>query len=300
MSKDATLVIMAAGLGSRYGGNKQVAGIGPSGEMLMEYSIFDALRAGFNKVVFIIKADMVDMMKNLVGNRIEATGTQVEYAVQDFSSIPSFYRISAERAKPFGTCHAVLCAQELVNEPFCVINADDYYGADAFRTMYRTLCEMDAQGKAAMVGYRLKNTLSIHGTVSRGVCKVKDCSLSEVIETKKIAPSADGAIRDTETGNILDGNSIVSMNFWGFTPWIFGKIQEYFCAFLKNLPDDDLKSECLLPIFVDSLIHGDVLDVSVLYSDDKWFGMTYQEDKSIVIAALRALHDAGEYPETLR
>jgi len=300
MSKDATLVIMAAGLGSRYGGNKQVAGIGPRGEMLMEYSIFDALRAGFNKVVFIIKADMVDMMKNLVGNRMEAMGIKAEYAVQDYSSIPAFYQIPFQRTKPFGTCHAVLCAQDMVNEPFCVINADDYYGADAFRTMYRALCEMDDHGKAAMVGYRLKNTLSMHGTVSRGVCKVKDRSLSEVVETKKIALEADGTICDTETGRILDGNSIVSMNFWGFTPWIFGQIQEYFCAFLKNLPDDDLKSECLLPIFVDSLIHRDALDVAVLYSNARWFGMTYQEDKSIVIDALRALHDAGEYPETLR
>ena len=300
MSKNAALVIMAAGMGSRYGGNKQVDGIGPGGEILMEYSIFDAIRAGFTKVVFIIKNDMVDMMKNLVGDRVEAMGVKVEYAVQDFSSVPSFYEIPAERTKPFGTCHAVLCAADVVKEPFCVINADDYYGADAFRTVYKALCEMDETGKACMVGYRLKNTVSAHGTVSRGVCKAKDGNLTEVVETLKIALEADGTIRDTVKDEVLDGDSIVSMNFWGFTPWIFGKIRDYFHEFLKNLPAGELKAECLLPILVDRLIRKGDMDVAVLHSDAKWFGMTYQEDKPIVAAALKELHDAGEYPKTLR
>jgi len=235
-----------------------------------------------------------------VGDGGAARGVQVEYAVQDFSSVPSFYSIPADRTKPFGTCHAVLCARNVVSEPFCVINADDYYGADAFRTVYKALCEMDESGKACMVGYRLKNTVSAHGTVSRGVCKAKDGNLTEVVETLKIALEADGTIRDTVKDEVLDGESIVSMNFWGFTPWIFGKIEDYFHEFLKNLPEGELKAECLLPILVDRLIRAGEMDVAVLHSDSKWFGMTYQEDKPIVAAALQALHDAGDYPKTLR
>lgn len=300
VSKDASLVIMAAGIGSRYGGNKQIDGIGPGGEILMEYSIFDALRAGFNKIVLIIKSDMVDMMKQLVGNRLEAMGIKVVYVIQDFSSIPAIYAIPADRTKPFGTCHAVLCARNVVREPFCVINADDYYGADAFRTAYKALCEMDDRGKAAMVGYRLKNTVSKHGVVSRGICKTKDGKLTEVVELQEIALEADDIIRDILTSETLDGESIVSMNFWCFTPWIFEKIKEYFHEFLKNLPECEIKAECLLPVFVDSLIRKGEMDVNVLHSDAKWFGMTYQKEKSAVAEALRVLHDAGEYPKTLR
>ena len=188
----AALVIMAAGMGSRYGGNKQVDGVGPNGEILMEYSIYDAIRAGFTKVVFIIKPEMVDMMKNLCGDRVSQRKTrdgenvEVCYAFQDFSSVPDFYQIPADRVKPFGTTHAVLCARDVIREPFCVINADDYYGVDAFRIVYEELGRLKETGEATMVGYLLKNTVSINGTVSRGVCQTENGNLTGVKETLKI------------------------------------------------------------------------------------------------------------------
>ena len=186
-----SLVIMAAGLGSRYGGSKQVDGLGPNGEILMEYSIHDALRAGFNKVVFIIKPEMEEMMKKLVGyleQRTAADGSPVEvkYVFQDFSSVPSFYKIPEGRTKPFGTVHALLCAADVVDGPFCVINADDYYGIDAYRTIYNELLRLPQDGRATMVGYLLKNTASLFGTVSRGVCRTADGKLQDIRETLKI------------------------------------------------------------------------------------------------------------------
>ena len=185
----ATLIIMAAGLGSRYGGNKQTDGVGPNGEILMEYGVYDAVRAGFDKIVFIIKPDMRALMARLCGNMASrlhtADGTPVEvcYAFQDFSSVPDFYRIPPERTKPFGTTHAVLCTREFVREPFCVINADDYYGVDAYRTIYEELQRLPPQGAATMVGYLLKNTVTKYGTVSRGVCHVRDGYLTDIHET---------------------------------------------------------------------------------------------------------------------
>ena len=192
----AALVIMAAGLGSRYGGNKQVDGVGPNGEILMEYSIYDAIRAGFTKIVFVIKPGMEEMMRRICGDyvarRTAADGSVVEvcYAVQDFTGLPAFYHLPAQREKPFGTGHAVLCAQPYVNEPFCVINADDYYGVDAYRKIYQALQRLPEQGNAAMVGYLLKNTVSERGTVSRGVCRVEDGRLLGIKETLKIPPGA--------------------------------------------------------------------------------------------------------------
>ena len=203
----AALVIMAAGMGSRYGGNKQVDGLGPNNEILMEYSIYDAVRAGFTKIVFIIKPDMEPLMKKLCGDRVSqmktAGGEAVEvcYAFQDFSSVPSFYQIPAERVKPFGTAHAVLCAREFVKEPFAVINADDYYGVDAFRTIYEELIRLPESGAATMVGYRVANTVSENGSVTRGVCHVEDGKLTKIVETFKIKLFPDGTIRDTENGD---------------------------------------------------------------------------------------------------
>ena len=200
----AALVIMAAGLGSRYGGNKQVDGVGPQGEMLMEYSIYDAVRAGFTKVVFIIKPDMRELMDRLWGDRtlITKTGEPLEvcYAMQDFTSIPDYYTIPAGRTKPFGTAHAVLCARPYLSEPFCVINADDYYGVDAYRAMYEELQRLPRQGRATMVGYLLKNTVSANGTVSRGVCRVEDGWLRGIHETLKIQLFPDGSIADVAGG----------------------------------------------------------------------------------------------------
>ena len=301
-------VIMAAGMGSRYGGSKQVDGIGPDGEILMEYSIYDAIRAGFTKVVFIIKPEMRELVETLCGRRVAgmtaADGSPVEvcYAYQDFSSVPAFYSIPAERTKPFGTGHAVLCARSCVGEPFIVINADDYYGVDAFRVIYEELGRLKAEGEATMVGYRLDKTVSEHGSVTRGVCHVTDGTLDRVVETFKLTVFPDGTIRDVDKnpeGDVYAPDTPVSMNFWGFTPWIFTKLEEYFNAFLRALPTGELKKECLLPSMVGELIEKGQLRVSVLYSDAKWFGMTYHEDKDAVAAALKALHDAGVYPPTL-
>ena len=301
-----SLVIMAAGLGSRYGGSKQIDGIGPHNEILMEYGIYDALRAGFNKVVFIIKPDMVDLMDRLCGDYLrektaaDGTPLEVEYVLQDFSSVPDFYRIPEERTKPFGTVHALLCAADSVKEPFCVINADDYYGADAYQTMYDTLLQLPAEGKAAMVGYLLKNTASLHGTVSRGVCEVEGDKLCAVHETKKIQLYADGSLKDLEGNRELDPENVVSMNFWGFMPSVFPLLKEYFDGFLRELPDGELKAECLLPVMVDYEMKQGNLEVSVLQSHDKWFGMTYHEDRKIVAGELEQLHAEQVYPESLR
>ena len=301
-----SLVIMAAGLGSRYGGSKQVDGIGPHHEILMEYSIHDALRAGFNKIVFIIKPEMEEMMERLCGgylrNKTAKDGSPIEvaYAFQDFSSVPDFYTIPEGRTKPFGTVHALLCAADVVHEPCCVINADDYYGIDAYKTIYEELVRLPEQGKATMVGYLLKNTASLHGTVSRGVCTVKGGKLQSVREALKVQLYPDGSLRDLAEDRELSPDTIVSMNFWGFAPSIFPALKEYFEGFLRNEAGDNIKAECLLPVMVDNQMQAGKLEVSVLDSTDKWFGMTYQEDRETVAAELRRLHEEGAYPESLR
>jgi len=293
---------MAAGMGSRYGGNKQVDGLGPNGEILMEYSIHDAIRAGFDHVVFVIKPGMKDLIASICGDRI-AKKVKVDYVYQDFTSVPSFYQIPEERTKPFGTVHAVLVAKDVIHQPFCVLNADDYYGVSAFKTAYDKLQTMRETGEAAMVGYQLRNTVSKNGTVSRGVCQADEQgNLTQVVETLKIKLCENGEIRDIdkgEPGELLDPLAPVSMNFWGFTPWIFGKLEAYFEAFLRGLAPDAIKAECLLPVFVDSLMHSGELTVQVLSTDAQWFGVTYKEDKPTVQADLRALHESGVYPASL-
>lgn len=301
-----SLVIMAAGLGSRYGGSKQVDGIGPDNEILMEYSIYDALRAGFNKVVFIIKPEMEDLMHRICGDylakKTAADGNPVEvaYVFQDFSSVPDFYSIPAERRKPFGTVHALLCAEEAVHEPFCVINADDYYGIDAYRTIYKELVTLPASGKGTMVGYLLKNTASLHGTVSRGICTVADGKLLSVREALKVQLYPDGSLKDLTEGASLDPDTVVSMNFWGFMPSIFPELRAYFEQFLRTEAGENPKAECLLPVMVGDQLKKSKLEVSVLHSSDHWFGMTYREDREIVGKELRRLHAGGNYPATLK
>lgn len=301
-----SLVIMAAGLGSRYGGSKQVDGIGPHGEILMEYSIYDALRAGFNKIVFVIKPEMKDMMERLCGAYLsqktakDGSPVEVAYAIQDFSSVPDFYHIPEGRTKPFGTVHALLCAADAVHEPCCVINADDYYGIDAYRTIYEELVKLPAEGKATMVGYLLKNTASLHGTVSRGVCTVEDGHLKTVREALKVQLYPDGTLRDLAEERALSPDTVVSMNFWGFAPSIFPALRTYFEDFLRNEAGENLKAECLLPMMVNQQMQTGALKVSVLHSADRWFGMTYHEDRAVVAEELRRLHAEGAYPESLR
>lgn len=304
----ASLVIMAAGMGSRYGGNKQIDGVGPNGEMLMEYSIFDAVRAGFEKVVLIIRPEIEELVRGMVGELLAslrtAAGNAVEvcYAYQTFGSIPPFYPVPLERTKPFGTCHALLCASDVISEPFVVINADDYYGADAFRTAYEALQRMPEEHHAAMVGYHLSKTISEYGTVTRGICVTEGSELKAVVETYQLRRCADGLIHDCsqgENGPTKKDDAVVSMNFWCFTPWIFEKLEHYFYDFLRALPADSLKGECLLPTMVDHLLHGGELTVEVLRSEERWFGVTYREDKPVVQADLRELHEKGVYPPAL-
>mgnify|MGYP002545276335 CR=1 FL=1 len=295
----ATLLIMAAGMGSRYGGNKQVDGLGPNGEILMEYSIYDAIRAGFDKVVFVIKPGMKETLASICGDRI-AKKVKVDYAFQDFSSVPSFYHIPEERTKPFGTVHAVLVARDYIDQPFAVINADDYYGVSAFSTIYEKLQTLAPEGEATMVGYQLQNTVSKNGTVSRGVCKVKDGRLDSIQETLKIQLYPDGHLTDLDAGRDLAPDTVVSMNFWGFMPSIFPALRKYFEDFLRGLPADAVKAECLLPVMVGEELKAGRMTVSVLSSKDKWFGMTYREDRALVAEDLRQLHESGVYPPSLR
>jgi len=303
-----SLVLMAAGMGSRYGGNKQIDGLGPHNEILMEYAVYDALKAGFDKIVFIIKPDMKELMDSFcrgkIANKKTSKGVpvEVEYVFQDFSSIPGFYSIPEGRTKPFGTAHAVLCARSAVHEPFCVINADDFYGADAMQKMHDSLLSLPAEGAASMVAYTLKKTVSKNGSVSRGICKVSGGKLSTVTETYKITVFPDGSIRDVdkdENGTLLDPDSLVSMNLWGFTPWIFGELETHFHEFLRTLPADELKKECVLPGVIDAGIRAGQLEVTVLSTDSEWFGVTYREDRPVVADALCRLHDSGVYPENL-
>ena len=299
---DKTLVIMAAGMGSRYGGDKQIDGMGPNNEALMLYSIFDAVKAGFNKVVFIIKHSFEDKFKAQIGD-VVAKKIHVEYAYQEIEDLPRGCTVNPERTKPLGTVHALLSAKSLINEPFAVINADDYYGVPAYATMIRHLATLRDEKHACMVGYYLKNTVSENGHVTRGVCATDENNqLVSVTETYKIQVFPDGTIRDTEkdpAGVLLDPECLVSMNFFGFTPWFLDRAEEYFVQFLKGLSADEMKAEFVLPVLVDKLMKEEDLKVDMLTTDAVWFGVTYKEDKPYVQGELQKMHDAGIYPEKL-
>ena len=300
---DTTLVVMAAGLGSRYGGVKQVERVGPAGEILMEYAIYDALRAGFEHVVIIIKPEMLADVRELFGDRIERhTGLRIDYAFQEPSRFTERYVIPAARIKPLGTVHAVLCAKDVIHTPFAVLNADDYYGSAAFAAIVEELPRLGSARRATMVAYQLKNTVSAYGTVTRGVCEAENGRLRKVRETYKIKLCSDGAIRDTserEDGPALDPDALVSMNLWGYHHDILSVMERYFEDFLARLAPGDIKSECLLPVMMDALTARGEIETSVLQTPDHWFGLTYREDKPGVVNALRALHESGTYPETL-
>ena len=305
--KKTTLVIMAAGIGSRYGaGIKQLAAVDKSGHIIMDYSIHDAIAAGFQKIVFIIRRDIEKDFREVIGNRIEAVcakaGVEVAYCFQSLTEIPG--SLPEGRSKPWGTGQAVLAAKDHIDGPFAVINADDYYGVDAFKTIYAELSKLAESGEGTMVGYDLCNTVSEHGTVTRGVCHVNEQGmLDRVVETFHLKPCDDGKIRDIQEngdGPVYAPETPVSMNFWGFTPWLFEKLDAYFKDFLRALPDGELKKECLLPSLIGELIDRGELSVSVLRSSARWFGMTYHEDKEMVQRELQKLHDAGVYPKTLR
>lgn len=300
---DKILVVMAAGLGSRYGGVKQIERLGPGDEILMEYAIYDAVKAGFNRIVLILKPEIYEDVKELFGDRIErSTGIKIDYAMQTNDRFTQLRPELSGRDKPFGTVHAVLCAKEFINAPFAVMNADDYYGPEAFESIINELDALAGAGDSTMVAYRLKNTVSEFGTVTRGVCEVTDGYLTKVKETYKIRLMPDGTIRDTsetEAGPILAPDTFVSMNLWGYHPDVLPVMERYFYDFLTGLRENELKAECLLPTMMDDLMSFGRIRISVLDTPGKWFGLTYKEDKPGAVAALNALHAEGKYPPTL-
>ena len=290
--KETALVIMAAGIGSRFGkGIKQLAKVGPSGEIIMDYSIHDALEAGFNKVVFIIRKDIEEEFRQVIGNRIEKI-TQVEYVYQDIQDLPEGFTCPAERTKPWGTGHAVLAAKKVINEPFVVINADDYYGKE--KTDKMDIC---------MAGFILENTLSDNGGVTRGICALDEQKkLIGITETYNIQKTEDGpAVVDEETGETtaLDEKTLVSMNMWGLTPEFLEVLESGFRKFLAETKPEELKKEYLLPFVVDTMIKEGKAQVAVLKTHDAWFGVTYQEDKEKVMESFRDLVKKGVYKEQL-
>ena len=302
MQKTA-LVIMAAGIGSRFGkGIKQLALVGPCGEIIMDYSIHDALEAGFNKVVFIIRKDLEEEFRKVIGERIEKI-TEVEYVFQELDNLPEGFTKPADRTKPWGTGQAVLAAKKVLDEPFIVINADDYYGKEAYVKVHDYLIqEQPKDGKIhiCMAGFRLGNTLSDNGSVTRGICNIENGQLTGVTETHDIFKTAAGAESRTD-GNVkaLDVKDLVSMNMWGLTPDFMEILEKGFVEFLGGLTPDEIKKEYLLPELVDRLIKNGSAKVDVLETKDTWFGVTYQEDKETVMNAFKDLTDAGVYPQGL-
>jgi len=302
--KKTTLVVMAAGIGSRFGGGiKQLEPVGPSGEIIMDYSVHDAMEAGFNKVVFIIRKDLEKDFREIIGNRMEKI-IETAYAFQELDNLPEGFAKPEGRTKPWGTGQAILCCKDLVQEPFAVINADDYYGKEAFVKVHDYLAE-DHESHGAMefcmAGFRLGNTLSENGGVTRGICSVDDQRhLTKVTETKNIIKTADGAAVEGADGTRtpVDAACPVSMNMWGFTPEIFQVLENGFVDFLRNL-SDEMKGEYLIPTIVDGLIQEKKANVTVLESRDKWFGVTYKEDKPAVMNSFRELIKAGVYKEKL-
>lgn len=298
-----TLYILAAGMGSRYGGLKQLDPVGPQGQTIMDYSVYDALRAGFGKVVFVIRKDFEDAFRDKILSRY-AGHIPVELVFQSLDALPAGFSVPEGRTKPWGTGHAVLMGAEKVKEPFAVINADDYYGRDAFATIGKFLSELPegSTGKYCMVGFHLGNTMTANGSVSRGVCTVDENGhLKNVKERTAISYDSDGAISFTdENGEIChpSAQTPVSMNLWGFTPDIFDSAERQFIDFLNN-NGSELKSEFYIPTVVDTLIKSGEADCRVLRTSSKWFGVTYPQDREDVMSKLAALHQAGEYPDTL-
>ena len=303
--KNITLVIMAAGIGSRFGGGvKQLAPVGPNDEIIMDYSIYDAKEAGFNKVVFVIRKDLEEEFDRVIGSRIKQV-IDVEYVFQELDNIPKAYQDKLRnRTKPWGTGQAILCCKDVVKEPFLVINADDYYGKQAYKEAYDYLVNdqvNNGKEQIAMVSFILKNTLSDNGGVTRGICSVnEDNHLIDIVETHNIEKGNDCAfVKAGEDMINIDLQVPVSMNMWALQPDIFTVLEQKFKNFLSQLDDEDTKSEYLLPTIIGDLLKEKKADVTVLKSQDNWFGVTYQEDKQSVIDSIKELISAGIYPDKL-
>ena len=295
-----TLLILAAGMGSRFGGLKQIAPIGPNGETIIEYSIYDAIRAGFGKVVFVVRKHFADDFKALIESKISGK-IEVEYVYQELDKLPEGFSLPEGREKPWGTGHAILMAKDVINEPFAVINADDFYGPDAYKTMSAFLNSSTDEKEYSMIGYLLKNTLSEFGTVSRGICKSDSQeNLVEITETHNIAAEGDKIFCMNETGNKFElaSETLVSMNFWGFKNNLFAKLEDLFISFLKEKIDVP-KSEFYIPFAVFDLIQAGKIHAKVLKADSPWFGVTYKEDQPYVVEKIAGLVQKGVYPVQL-
>ena len=305
MSQKPVLVVMAAGMGSRYGGLKQIDPVGNHGEAILDYSLFDAREAGFETAVIIIKNAIREEFMSTVGKRLEKCPMEIRYAYQELDNIPAGYTVPEGRTKPWGTSHAVLSAREAIGDaPFAVINADDYYGKSAYRVIYQALCNA-ADGEKAhyfMVGYQLGKTVTEHGSVARGVCVTDNGYLTAIAERTRIE-QYEGGIHFTEDGvnwTDLPAETTVSMNLWGFTTSFLPALDARFPAFLdKALRDNPMKGEYLLPFTVQEMLKDDLATVQVLTSPDKWYGVTYAADKPFVVAAIQALTSEGKYPDGL-
>ena len=300
--KEPILVIMAAGMGSRYGGLKQIDPITIEGEIIIDFSIYDAIKAGFKKAVLIIKGEHEQDFRDVIGNRL-SDFIEVEYVHQELHILPKGYAVPEGRTKPWGTTHAIWCCKNVVDAPFVVLNADDYYGPEAFVHMYKHLCEVQEsnQSEYAMVGYILNNTLTDNGHVTRGVCQIEEGYLAEIVERKQIERQ-DGVVRylDGEEWRDVAADSLVSMNMWALTPEVFTQLEEDIVDFLEHeVPLDVEKSECLIPTTIGELIEKGEAKVKMYASHDTWQGVTYKEDKPGVMAELAQLKEEGLYPQRL-
>ncbi|MDI9493184.1 MAG: sugar phosphate nucleotidyltransferase, partial [Bacillota bacterium] len=298
------LVIMAAGIGSRFGGLKQLAPVGKNGEPIIKFSLYDAMEAGFKKVVFIIKKEIDADFRTLIGDPV-SRHMEIEYVYQELDKLPPGFAIPEGRVKPWGTGHAVLCAKDVLDGPFAVINADDYYGKDAFRVIYNRLLTQrdDELYRFSMVGYLIENTLTEHGSVTRGVCQTDGGFLTAIDERLRIEKHGnliEYTEDDGKTWTKIEPGTIVSMNLWGFTQGILSELETGFPAFLRQaLKENPLKGEYLLPRIVNDLVRDNKATVEVLHSKDKWYGITYKEDLPAVAAAIQAMQEEGKYPEVL-
>lgn len=292
-----TLLVLAAGMGTRYGGNKQLDEVGPSGETIIDYSIYDAIRAGFGKIVFVIRRDIEEQVKERFVEQLQGK-IEVDYVFQEITNLPEGVKVAPDRSKPWGTSHAILVTKDKIKEPFGVINADDYYGVESFKILKDFLVNDKAPDNYCIVGYKLGNTLSDHGHVNRGVCKANDEGfLSHIVETRQIEKTKDGATAPGPDGKLIHftGNEIVSMNLWGFKPSCYEFLGKEFRTFINNY-GMDLKSELDIPTSVDKFVKNGEITIKILMSNERWFGVTYREDKPFVVESIKKMIRKGIYP----
>ena len=295
-----TLLVLAAGMGTRYGGNKQLDEVGPSGETIIDYSIHDAIRAGFGKIVFVIRRDIEEQIKERFIKRLKGK-IEVDYVFQEITNLPEGVKVAPDRQKPWGTSHAILVTSEKIKEPFGVINADDYYGVDSFRILHEFLVNDKDPNCYCIVGYKMGNTLSEHGHVNRGVCQVgEDGLLKDIVETRQIEKTSSGAQAPGPDGKMqkFTGNEVVSMNLWGFKPTCYRYLNDEFRNFI-NQHGMDLKSELDIPTSIDKFVKNGEITIKILMSNERWFGVTYREDKPFVVESINSMIKKGTYPSKI-